>query len=377
MNDEKHQNYGTMTGTPTLVAGATSDGDQALSFDGSTNSMSVADSASDSLAVADGGAGGMALVCFVKFSAIPGVTKDIIAKAGSYTLSINSAGKLVWKVENGANSVTVTGSQVLQTGVWYHVACVYNGDFTGTPQFGYSTQGSVQLAMPGDFFKGAATSATTYNLQVCKFQALERGALTAVVMDLQRGGDAALGEYIRAVVFQDVAGAPGAKVAQSADQRILGISYPRQWVTFPLTGPIYALPYHLGYEAGESSGIAGIGSEPTGGNRTFRRDQRSSDAGDSHPVGDTVDPFGTPGGTDAVKLSVYATYTPTGRTGDEGKALIYVNGQLDNSAAYAHGIADSANPVLFASATQVQIDEPAIFNRKLTQQEIAYLYSSR
>jgi hypothetical protein len=377
MNDEKHQNYGTVTGTPALVAGATSDGEQGLAFDGSTNSVSVPDSSSDSLTIADGDAGGMALVLFIKLAAYPVATKDIAVKAGSYSLQINSAGKLVYTVTNGVNSVTVTATSPLALGVWHHVAVVYNGDFTGTPQFGYATQGSTRTGIPGDYYKGAPTSSTTYNLQVCKFNALERGVLTGVVMDLQRTGDAALAEYIRAVVYADSGGAPGARIAQSADQRIFGLTYPRQWVTFPLSGAIHALPYHVGFEAGESSFIVVIGSEPSGGTRTFKRDQRSSDAGDSHPVGDAVDPFGTPAGTDAVKLSVYATYTPTGRTGAEGKALIYLNGREDASSAYAHGIADSANPLVFAANAAISIHKPAIFNRKLTPVEIAQLYSAR
>lgn len=387
MQDEKHQNLGTMTGTPTLVAGGTTDGDQGLQFDGSTNKMTVVDSPSDSLAVADGAAGGMALVCFVKFASFPASTKYIAFKNASYYLKIRADGKLEFTLENGANNVTVVGNQVLQLGQWYHVACVYNGDYTGTPQFGYSTQGASQFAIPGDYFHGSPTSGTTYNLHVSKFTCPERGALTGVVMDLQRVFDTTDAEFVRAVVYKDAGGVPGELVAQSADQRLGvnasgaggGPATERLWITFPLSGALFAGDYWLGFEGGESNGAFQCGGETTGGSRKYRRDDRGQS--NSYPVSASVDPFGAAGGSDAVKLSVYATYTPTGRTGAEGKALIYVNKQLDNSAAYAHGIADSANDLIFApsdgSGCPVQIDEPAIFNRKLTPVEVAYLYSAR
>jgi hypothetical protein len=300
-----------------------------------------------------------------------------LGKVGSYELKVTSAGKLQWILTNGVNSVTVTSTATIAANTWYHFAGVYNGDYTGTPQFGYTTQGSVQLAMPGDYYKGSPTGSTIYNLHANQWTAPEKGVLTAVVMDLQRGGDAALGEWIRAVVYADDAGSPGAKVAQSADQRIVGVTYPRQWITFPLSGPIYNLPYWLAWEAGESNQIAGIGAETTGGVEKYRRDERGSDSSDSHPTGDSIDPFGTVAGTGTNKYSMYATYTPTGRTGDEGKAVIYLNGQLDSSSSYAHGIADTANNLQHPAGVAVDLDDWAIFNKKLTAVQIATHYAAR
>lgn len=376
MKDEQHQNYGTMTGTPTLVTGATGDADQALSFDGSTNSMSVPDSPSDSLPVTDGGAGGMTLACFLKFSAIPASTKDIIAKAGSYTLSINSSGKLLWKLENGANSVTVTSATTIQTGQWYHFAGVYNGDYTGTPKFGYDTQGAAQLAMPGDYYQGSG-SGVTDNLQVGIYPILEKGLIISLVMDVERVFDTTLNEWVAAVVYKVASGVLVAKVAQSAAIQ-LGASVPvgRAWVTFPINAPVFAGDVGLGFVGGSNNGQFKIGHETTGGTRKWRA-AAVTDGSTFQLTGQTPDPFGTPVGSDAKKLSIYANYTPTGRTGAEGKALIYLNGVEDASSAYTRGIADSANALVMASGVAVQLDEPMIFNRKLTPVEIAYLYSAR
>lgn len=312
-----------------------------------------------------------------RITSLPGATQTILGKAGSYELKVTSAGKLQWILTNGANSVTVTSTATIAANTWYHFAGVYNGDYTGTPQFGYTSQGSVQFAMFGDYYKGVPTVSTIYNLRANQWTAPEKGVLTGVVMDLQRGGDAALGEWVRAVVYADDAGSPGAKIAQSADQRIVGVPYPRQWITFPLSGPIYNLPYWLAWEGGESNQIAGIGYETTGGVEKFRRDERGSDSSDSHPVGDSIDPFGTVAGTGTNKYSMYATYTPTGRTGDEGKAVIYLNGQLDNSSAYTNGIADTVNNLTHPAGVAVDLDDWAIFNKKLTAVQIATHFAAR
>jgi hypothetical protein len=364
MRDEMHQNYGTMVGTPTLVTGAlVGDTNQALQFDGSTNSMSVPDSVSDSLAIASGGAGGMALELFGKFPSIPGSTKTVIGKAGSYVLEINSAGKLLWTLTGPSTSVTVTSTATIVPGFYYQIVGVYNGDYTGATVFGYQTQGSLQTPILGDFYQGSPTGAN--NLTVGKYTILEKGQLTSVVMDIQRVFDTTLDEKLRAVVYADSGGAPGRKLGESDEQTLTSAA--RAWYTFPVDVAVPAGPVWLGFIAGESSGQFQIGYESTGGNHAYKNDSYS---------GGSADPFGSPAGTDALKLSIYANYTATGRTGAEGKALIYLNGQQDNSSSYTGGIADTANAISFAPSVAVTLDEPSIWNKKLTPVQIATHYAA-
>jgi hypothetical protein len=76
-------------------------------------------------------------------------------------------------------------------------------------------------------------------------------------------------------------------------------------------------------------------------------------------------------------MAIYANYTPTARTGNEGQAVLYVDGVLDNSAAYTRGITDSANNLQHPAGLAVTLDDWMIFDRRLTAEEIAMLYASR
>jgi hypothetical protein len=377
MRDLLHQNYGAMTGTPALVTGPLSTlNDQALSFNGTTNSMTVPDSPSDSLAVADGGAGGMALSIWVKFVSLPGSQKSIFDKSG-IQFGITATNKFYFFLLNGANSVTVNSVASAVAGQWYHVVCVYNGDYSGTPIFGNQTQGSVKLPIPADYRQGVATGAR--NLQVCHFPILEKGVITSVVMDLVRTHDATSPEWLAGVAYNVDAGLTTALGGQSAP-RLIQPSDTRAWEPFPMAAPVYPGDVAIGFIAGSGSAEfspISIGYETSGG--TCKEKAAVVTGGDGvNFTGTAPDPFGTPGASNSQKFAVYANYTPTGRTGAEGRALIYVNGQLDNFSAYTHGIADSANDILFASGTAVQIGgRPAIFNRKLSPVEVSYLYSAR
>jgi hypothetical protein len=375
VKDELQQNYGTMVGTPALVAGALrEDANQALQFNGSTNSMSVPDTASSSLAIADGAPGGMALECFVKFASFPGTTKNVIVKPSSYALAVTSAGKLTWTLSNGANTVIVTSASTLSTATWYHVVGVYNGDYTGAPIFGNQTQGASQATMPGDYALGSSTGHN--NLQVSKETILEKGLVTSVVMDLQKAVDATLYEWVAAVVYEDSAGVPGAKIAQSAAQNLGAALTSRQWVTFPVNGVAQPGPVWLGYVGGSNSNRTRIGQETTGGTRKWRNDSVTETSGYTL-TGETPDPFGSIVSGDSGRFAIYANYTPLARTGDEGYALLYINGVEDAKTAYAHGIADSSSATDFASTVACSIDEPSIWNKKLTAVQVATHFAAR
>jgi hypothetical protein len=375
--DEIHQNYGSVVGTPTLVTGAlTRDTDKAMQFDGSTNSASVPSSTSDSLAV--GASGGAAVELFVKFSALPGSTKDIVSKPGSYALQVTSAGKLLWTLVNGSNTVTVTSNASLTTGVFHHVVGVYNGDFTGTPQVGVTTQGSLRFSIPADQRQGVATGAQ--NIQVSKGTILEKGHIDHVNLGLIRTSDATSPEWLAAVLYADNAGSPGALLAQSMPQ-LISPTETFAFVAFDAQAVLYPGAFWQGVIAG--SGFAEFGPislayETSGGVGRKSGSHGVSDSGSTDWTGSAPDPFSTVGSTDVDdKLSIYSDYTPLARTGDEGHALLYINGQLDNSASYTGGIALSASPIAIAPSLAVTIDELSIWNKKLTNVQVATHYAAR
>jgi hypothetical protein len=362
-----------MTGTPALVSSLyLSDSNQALSFDGSTNSMSVPDSASDSLAVVVGGA---AMEGFFNLPAIPGTTKTITGKTGSYVLQVNSAGKLLWTFTNGASTITVTSATTIQPNTSYHVVGVYNGSYTGAPVFGNQIQGPAPLmSMPGDYFQGSSTGAN--NLWVSKENILEKGQITSVVMDLKRVQDTTNNEWVAAVVYRDSAGVPGIKAGQSDPIQLSNVSVVgRQWVSFPVNAVIPAGVCWLGFVAGSESGQFAVGTETSGGQRV-RRNAPVSDTSNFQLTGDAPDPFGSYTGSDTGRLSIYANYTPIARTGDEGKALLYLNGVLDASMSYAAGIGDTANALSFAPSVAVKLDDWSIWNKALTPVQVATHYAA-
>lgn len=382
--DETHQNHGNIIGSPTLVAGALrQDTNQALSYNATTSSTNIPSSTSSSLAVGDGGVGGMALECFVRFAALPGSTKNVIYKNGSYYLKIRADGKLELVLQNGAQSVTVTGTTVLATNTWYHVVGVYNGDYTGATTFGKTTTGSVFESLPPDYIAGTETSYN--NLQANRHQVFEKGLVTSVVMDIQRDNSHPYSQWVAAVLYADAGGQPGPLLAQS-DPVLVDAAYAtRQWVTFPMSATVYQGFYWPGFVGGNAFTGASeypvvlVGKETSGGTRRYRHDAVTS-AGGSYPLGAASDPFGT-STPDSILLAVYANYTALARTGAEGKALLYVNGALDNSVAYTHGIAATASDTFFAptdgTGHAVQLDEVSIWNKKLTASQVAAHYNAR
>jgi hypothetical protein len=79
MRDELNRNPLVVTGTPSLVTGAlTVDTDQGLSFNGTTNSASAADSTSLSIT------GSLSVELFLWLSSLPGSTKDVMRKTGPF-----------------------------------------------------------------------------------------------------------------------------------------------------------------------------------------------------------------------------------------------------------------------------------------------------
>jgi hypothetical protein len=81
-------------------------------------------------------------------------TQTILGKVSELRAEGDERGEAAVDPHERRELVTVTSTATIAANTWYHFAGVYNGDYTGTPQFGYTTQGSVQLAMPGITTKG-------------------------------------------------------------------------------------------------------------------------------------------------------------------------------------------------------------------------------
>lgn len=122
LEDVRGLNDGVILGTPTLVTGPFPfDADQALAFDGVSDSAYVPSDSSLTTKnpfAADG---------LVSFPAFPAATRDVVGIRGSWLLQINSAGQLLFVVKDDTSLVTVTSNTVLDTDTFYYVSLVYDG----------------------------------------------------------------------------------------------------------------------------------------------------------------------------------------------------------------------------------------------------------
>lgn len=357
MIDQRNQNPLTVTGTPTLVTGGlTVDTNQALQFNGTTNSAAVTDSASLSIT------NSLSVELFVRVTALPGTTKDIVRKTGSYAVQMDSSGHILFAL-NG--SVIATSSVTLTTNRWYHVVCVYNNEYAGPQQFGKWTAGSQQTQVDDD---------NGQNKAVGKFTLAEAALLDDVNVSLQYN-DEIWPVQMNAVVYADNAGAPAALVTQSG---VAELNPPNPqwrtptWVNFPLTRVVApAGSYHIGFIADTQSGPLPkapltVGSEATGGTTSRRADS----------VGSPSNPFGTVTSSSGIEMAVYCTYTAIARSGSEGSAVIYVDGAQVASSAYNLGIADTSNALEICPALAALVDEVSIWNRPLTDVQVATHYTA-
>lgn len=358
MRDEMNTNTMTVTGTPSLVTGAlTVDPDQALSFSGPTSFASAADSTSLSIT------GSLSIELFLWLDSLPGATRDIVRKTSSYAVQVNSSGRVLFVLTNGASNITLTSNVSLSTGRWYHLVCVYNGNYAGLQVFGNATL-TDQLQVDDD--NGNNKAVTTFPLP-------EPALLQAVNIALQYR-DEIWPVQMCAVVYSKTDSLPDALVTSSPVQT-LNPPTPQwrnwTWVTFPLT-PILvpAGSYYLGYVADT---VAGIPKAPLVVGKTGASSQTvkrpDSVTGPSNP-------FGAANSETTDEMSMYASYTATSRTGHEGKALIYIDGALNVSAAYTAGIADNTNALEVTPAVAARVDELSIWNKALTGVQIATHYTA-
>ena len=360
MQDQLNRNPLNVIGTPTAVAGAlTVDSDPALSFDGPTSYASADDSTSLSIT------GSLSIECFLRLAAYPGSLQSVVVKGNSYGVKIDTTGHVVFTVVNGAASVTLTSNVALQTDHWYHLVCVYNGNYSGVARFGKTTPGSTTFNVEDD---------AGNNKAVGKFTLAESALLTSATFSLQYF-DEIWPVQMRAVVYSDLAGIPD-QLVTSSDVVLLNSPTPQWRVLTPVSFPLIpvAVPtgdYHIGYVADTQAGplnksVLDIGCDATGGTTTRRSDS----------VSGVSNPFGFAANTTTQTMAAYCDYTAISRTGKEGKALIYIDGALNVSAPYSGGIADTSNALQVCPALTAQVDELSIWNKALTGVQIATHYTA-
>lgn len=355
MQDVMRRNPLVITGTPTLLTpGALSiDTNPALRFNGSTNSGAAADSTSLSFT------GSCTFEFLLRVSSLPGTTKTIIRKTNSFSVQLNSTGKIIFNCINGGSSVAVTSLGSIGTNTWYLITCVLNQEYNGAQQFGKTSSSGTFMSLDDD---------NGNNKVVSKFTLPEAAILNQITAKLQYF-DEIWHVDCCAVVYADNGTAPSGLVAASAVQDLY--SPPVNWradsdVVFPLQPVLVpAGDYNLGLITDTVAGIPKVAIripiDTTGGDLVKRPGQVTS----------PEDPFGSPVVSNDDVMAIYCDYTAVGRTGLEGKAMVYINDILDNSAAYTSGIADTASSFEVMPDLAGDIDEGLVWDRPLTPLEIS------
>jgi hypothetical protein len=118
--DELGVNNGVITGSPSTGAGALpNDADLALTFNGSSQESYVLDSGSLTPTR-------FTLQGWIKVASLPGSTKSLVGKAGSYYVQLTSTG-VIFSVKNDTTKTTVQSGAGISTGTWYLITCTYDG----------------------------------------------------------------------------------------------------------------------------------------------------------------------------------------------------------------------------------------------------------
>src|SRR5262245_26451052 len=135
----------TASGTGTLVAGPlTVDTNSALSLSGPGSFFSAADSTSLSITSS------MSIELFLYLDSLPGATRDVVRKTSSYAVQVNTSGQVLFVLSNSPSGITLTSNMSLTTGRWYHIVCVYNGNYAGVQRFGKATLGATSTIIDDD-----------------------------------------------------------------------------------------------------------------------------------------------------------------------------------------------------------------------------------
>jgi PKD repeat protein len=201
------------------------------------------------------------------------------------------------------------------------------GDSTGVkPSFTYATTGTYQATLKATDSQGVSTTsspititvtnATTFGVttpgtktdsatadtkEVTKYTAPQAGNVTKLTGYLSGLGSASGSQPIRAIVYADSGGVPGARLGVS---NAVTISAGRAWgwvdFTFPSAVPVSAGTVWMGYIAGTKTDLVQMRFDQVSGSMRFNKNSGGYAAGATNPFGSAT--------SSNKNYSLYATY---------------------------------------------------------------------
>jgi hypothetical protein len=190
---------------------------------------------------------------------------------------------------------------------------------------------------------------------VSKFTLSENGDVTKLTafFDYDAGNSSAAGDNVKAVIYADSSGSPGALMAASAG---VAIGAGDQTVDFPVSVSLTAGDYWLGVV---SDGFNSRVNAADGASGSYARKESLTYASPG-------DPFGTPDATGTNTFGIYATYTtgpalssptPSGTIATATTATIGATTNQASGTFYA--VVDTAANLSGVTATQIKAGQKA------------------
>ena len=129
------------------------------------------------------------------------------------------------------------------------------------------------------------------------------GAVTKLSVYAIPGVNSPSPQALRAVIYRDSGGSPGALVASGPEVTYRGTTNGSGWFDLPLTAPVALAPgsYWLGFTTGTTSEGMGYRFDSAANSRAYNTNAFA---------GGPTDPFGS-ATKDSEQASIYATYTPS------------------------------------------------------------------
>jgi PKD repeat protein len=207
---------------------------------------------------------------------------------------------------------TFGDSTVAKPSFTYSAAGTYNAALKVTDNHGASTNSApitITVTSGGSSTFGTTTPGTSVDTatanykEASKYTAPSAGAVSKVTGYLSGLGAASGSQKIRAVVYANSGGNPGARLGVSNEVTI-NANQAWGWVNFTFPSPvaISAGTVWIGYIAGTTSDLTQIRYDPVANDLRYNTNSYTSGASD---------PFGT-GATIGFHYSLYATYSPAG-----------------------------------------------------------------
>jgi hypothetical protein len=172
------------------------------------------------------------------------------------------------------------------------------GTPSGTGSINLSIYATVEFNSLGHEVQGVSVGTTMSNtITMSRFQmAGQNATITSVSAFVASPVSASPNNQFQVAIYTDNNGAPGALIASSASQTIV----PDAWNTVPISASITANSYY--WLAYNTNGLAGNANN-------LRYDSGGAEAWlTPASFGTWLSTFGTPSGTGAINLSIYATF---------------------------------------------------------------------